>query len=273
MGVLRRDVSQSELSGRRASLDGRDEFGARPVGDWHPTLPHPPDGFPGELPGGLELTSTEARWLQERIVDSAPGTLLAHLATTSQPPDPVSTHPWYDESTALLAGPAGGVLTDAHLFSLVMEGATRLYGLLVAEAYETAGYTTVVDPVARHRDGYQDWVVRVADLSWQLHAWDRNAFWNFVLDGNERITPRTRWFVDAWTQMVLDGTATTTADGENPARALVAERERAVKRSQARLSNPKLLGLWGGGITDGLDYRWPTVKTLITDIHKGLARA
>lgn len=272
-GILRRDVAPEGLSSDRQQRDAADELAARAPSDWHPTTPSAPDGFPRAVEGGLTLTAPEAAWLRERILESVPGTMLAHLVAADRAPDKQSRYPWRDEVCAGASGPAADVLRHAHLFSLVMEGATRLYGVQVAEAYEDAGFNAVTDAVDLHRDAFQAWARSVDDERHLLDAWDQAAFWSFVRRQNERVSPRTEVFVQAWVRAVLDGSAAQALDAAPAARQLVAERERSVKRGQARLSNPKLLALWGGGGGGGLDFRWPTVKTIVTDIHEGVSGA
>lgn len=271
-GILRSDVAPEALSAARQERDDAEELASRLRDDWHPTIPPVPAGFPYTLEGGLDLTASEAAWLRERVLESVPGTLLSHLVAADHSPDASSLFPWRDPVSATVSGTAAHVLRHAHLFSMAMQGATRLYGVLVAQAYEAAGFNTVESPMEKHRDAYLAWARTVDDERHLLEAWDQDDFWRLVLERNPRVAPPTQRFVQAWVARVLDGTAAAIHDGGS--RRLVAERERAVKRNQARLTNPKLLGVWGGGAGGGaLDFRWPTIKTIVTDIHQGLARA
>lgn len=271
--ILRRNVAPEQLSNARPESDAADELATRATEDWHPTIPGAPEGFPKNIEGGLDLAPAEAEWLAERILKSVPGTLLAHLVGAERAPDEASKYPWWDSMAASASGSAATVLRHAHLFSLAMKGATRLYGVLVAEAYENAGYNTVVAPVEKHREEYCAWVREVEDERHLIETFDQHDFWLFVRGQNENVSQLTERFVRSWVDGLLDGSAARALDDGAVARQLVTERERSIKRSQARLSNTKLLGLWGGGIADGLSFRWPTVKTLVSDIHEGLARA
>ncbi len=272
-GILRRDIAPDGIAADRAEHDTADELVARVQSDWHPTIPAAPDGFPHRVEGGLALTAPEAAWLRERILERVPGTLLAHLVAADDAPDTKSRYPWRDAVCAAASGPAAAALRHAHMFSLVMEGATRLYGVLVAEAYESAGFNKVTGSVEKHRDAYQTWARSVDDERHQLDTWDQDAFWSLIRRQNERVSPRTEQFVQRWVAAVLNGSASEALDAAPAVRQLVAERERSIKRGQARLSNQKLLALWGGGGGGGLDFRWPTVKTIVNDIHEGVSRA
>ena len=136
--------------------------------------------------------------MRERILENVPGTLLAHLVAADQVPDKASRYPWQDPVCAAVSGPAADVLRHAHLFSLVIEGATRLYGVQVAEAYERAGFNAVTGAVEKHRESYQAWTRSVDDERHLLDAWDQSAFWSFVRRQNEHVSPMTERFVRSW---------------------------------------------------------------------------
>ncbi|QGF22603.1 DUF6361 family protein [Raineyella fluvialis] len=270
-GILRRDTGLDQLASTRQQREAADELASRSRNDWHPTLPPVPQDFPSTLDGGLDMTATEATWLRERILDSVPDSLLAHVVASDQPPIPDSAYPWRDETCQSASDPAARFLHHAQLFSLAVKGATRLYNVLLAEAYEQAGFTTVRATVEDYRDQYFAWLDELGDLRHQLHAWDQQDFWVSVRARNPRISLRTQAFVDQWVGAMLDGIVTNGVRNES-LRVLIANREAALKGKQARLANQKLLGQWGGGGGGGLDYRWGTVKTIVTDIHEGLAR-
>lgn len=63
---------------------------------WDPSLPKPPDGFPQSEENGLTLSHDEARWLQERILTTWAGTMLAHVVGSAMSPEPKSWAPWVD---------------------------------------------------------------------------------------------------------------------------------------------------------------------------------
>lgn len=272
-GILRRDVSVEGLLAPRTQTAEGDELHARLGGDWHPTLPPVPEGFPQVLEGGLSLMAPEASWLRERILDSVPETLLAHLVASERVPDQDSRYPWLDPACVAVSDEAAEVLRLAHGFSLVMEGASRLYGVAVAEAYERAGFNAVPEAAEQNREAYQTWWGAVGERRHLIESWKHEEFWRYVLGQNPRITRITQRFVDAWFTAVTKGDA---AHGLHPTsrlRDLVEQREREVKKGQARLANPKLLELWGGGSAGGLNYRWPTVRRIVTDIQEGMTRA
>src|SRR5690606_38930477 len=98
---------------------------------WHPCLPAPPRGFPGEV--AFDLTGEEADFLQERIRDSCRGTLLAHAvdALVAGRPRTKAPAPW----DAFPEGMPQHLVHDlvlARKFSVLMRGAARLYNLALA---------------------------------------------------------------------------------------------------------------------------------------------
>jgi hypothetical protein len=237
---------------------------------WHHTLPPAPAGFPDEVAGGLRLTGDEARWLRERIVNSSPESLLAHLLNNGHRPAGTSAAPWDDPSALDAPEPAASQLLHARRFSVCMHGAALLYNLLIGERYEKAGFTEVVEPTVAYRGSLDEWAGRVNDLQ-DLSGWNRQQMWDFVIAQNPRIASNgfARRFVDRWLDAVVTGEAASPADADG-LRKLVAAREQAIKKAQSRLSNDKLLASWSGGSgSNQLVFRWPQVKRTLTDVHDG----
>lgn len=100
---------------------------------WHPSLPKPPEGFPTTEDQGLELSNGEAEWLQERILTTCPGTMLAHLVTAPNRPEGESPSLWLDPACRSAEGETALWLRNAQAFSFVHHGANTLYQHLLAE--------------------------------------------------------------------------------------------------------------------------------------------
>jgi hypothetical protein len=273
-GILAADIAPDQLGRRATSDEDEAELSARSSYEWHPTLPAPPAGWPDEVPDGLDLLPAEASWLRERIIDTTGGSLLAHLLEQDRAPDGASPAPWLDSACTSATGATAELLRHAQCFSLVVHGAALLYNLLVAERYEAAGFNRVPEPVADHRERLAQWADELRDQRQLLQHWDRDRFWTTVLQLNPRIGVQTRLFVDAWIDAARDGRAERCAD-DDQLRRLVAERERRQKGAkQSRLENPRLLPTWSGQSGTGrLDYRWGTVRRIVTDVFEGLDRA
>ncbi|MES2092494.1 MAG: DUF6361 family protein [Actinomycetota bacterium] len=249
---------------------GRDDEGdGVALGAWSATLPPVPEGFPANTDGGFSLSSAEAGWVRDRISEGAQGSLLAYLVDNS--PDADSAAPWFDSTARSAGGEPRVALDHAELFSFGMHGAALLYNLLLAEKYEAAGFDTMSAPVDRYRTRLSDWQFDRSRLSERLRGWDRGDFWRLVLTRNPRVAGASRRFVDDWLDLVI-GPTNDLSDGV-ASRDFIARREASHKRSQARLTNQKLLASWQGASGAGaLAFRWPQVKRIMLDIHEGLER-
>jgi hypothetical protein len=234
-------------------------------GRWPATLPRPPAGFPEALGTGLDLTPQEADWLRERIVTSTAGSLLAHLLQAGNRPEDDAAAPWEASAVGSASQRVRTDLEYARGFSTCLHGAALLYNLLLAEEYEKAGHDRIEPP--DYREALVRWAERVATVA----PWDRADMWSRLIAMNPRINTnlRARAFIDTWIDLVLAGRAEGAA-GDGELRALVARREKAVKKTQSRLVNGKLLRGWTGASgSQPLVYRWPQVRRMLADIHDG----
>jgi hypothetical protein len=101
---------------------------------WNQTLPKPPAGFPQTEERGLTLSPEEARWLQERILTTCPGTMLAHVVGSEISPTAGLWAPWLEPACQSAEGEPARWLKDAEAFSFIHNGASILYQHLLAEA-------------------------------------------------------------------------------------------------------------------------------------------
>lgn len=253
-------------------VDGDDERSRRGPAAWSQTIPAAPDGFPSSVPGAFALTHAEAAWLRERILDSAPGTVLAHLMGNR--PTKGTSFPWSDEAVLDVPGDAAELLLHAEAFSTVMHGASLLYNLLLAEEYENVvpeDRRRLDAPVAEYHTRLAEWSERVAAP--RVASWDIDEFWRWVLDeSSAHIAPASVTFISNWAELVRSADLSALASNAE-AKGLIRDRERRQKGAQARLGNPKRLSAWSGAAGAGaLAYRWTTVRDIAIDIHDGLGR-
>jgi hypothetical protein len=250
-----------------------DERSTRPSTNWHPTIPAPPDGFPDEVTGGFTMRPDEAAWLRDVVIEGAPGTLLAHLVARPGPPEAGAAAPWDEPAAYTADDEIRALLEEARLFSFVFEGAALLYNLLLARAYEAHRFTRVVDTVERYEREIDRWASEVEAERGALQVWDLVTWWATMRSFNNRIGPATHQFATAWIERVRPVPARQLA-GDRAAERLIANRERVLKRTQARLVNERLLGNWNGASGIGrLTFRWPNVHRIVTDIVAPLSRA
>lgn len=276
--ILRADVRPSGLQQTRRFRpheDGPDEAG---TSDWSPSLPKAPDGFPKTVPGGFDLTATEAAWLREQMATATPhpqfaNSLLSHLLRREKAPDDTWSAPWDVDDLGSAPSELRDLVHHAKLFSLVIQGARLLYNLLLAERYEELGLTSLDAPADHYREVLSEWAVRCESRRDEVAAWQVSDLWQLVALKAPRISPATRLFVENWVDAVRSQDCHTLASAPAPRR-LVADREFQNKRAQSRLCNDKLLATWRGASgTTPLVYRWFQAHRIVTDIFEGLGRA
>lgn len=272
-GILTRPMPPSQVGRSRLRDTEAEELAERDDGDWSATLPPRPVDFPGEVPEGFELSFEEASWLRDRILTSVPDSLLAHLITQNEVPASNVDAPWDDPSTEAAPPKLRALLDQAKQFSLAMEGASLLYNLLVAERYVEAGNTTVGDLREPYAERLESWGAAITQARSELLTWNRTEMWRIATDISPQIGGLTRQFVDDWIDAVINGRATKAATDES-LRSMIERREQLKKGNQARLTNARRLATWSGASgSQALVFRWPTVRTLVTDIQKGMGNA
>lgn len=238
---------------------------------WHRSIPAAPPEFPQALPDGFAMTRDEAEWLRERMLETAPGTWLAHFLQTSHRPSEDSSAPWDEASTRDAALGLRVLLEQAELFSLVMHGAALLYNLLVAERYADVRFSRIDDMRQHYRDLLAEWAEDLA-ADERLATWDVRAMWTQVESINPRIRANgsTKSFVTSWMKHAIACGGKDVADSK-VLRELVASRERNIKKGQSRLLNKKLLEEWSGRSgSSALTFRWQQVNQILSDVHSGL---
>ena len=150
-----------------------------------------------------------------------------------------------------------------------------LYNLLVAERYEAAGHNAADSDPDRCREELAVWSDDARARRALFASWDREAFWDFVRTRNARVDPASQRFFDTWLGVVERDETQQVAD-DSGLRQLAEERGMVPQAGQARLtpgpSNDKLLAAWRGGTTGRVTYRWPQVRSLVTDVLDGLER-
>jgi len=272
-GILRypgwRDQYHRELDSlyrrRRSALKTDDEepVDGNLLDTWHPGLPEAPRDFPQTA--SLELTPTEAQYLQERIMPSHPDSMLARLALWPEPSD--CDFPWEHPIVPSLTQALQTVLDHACNFSETIFGAALLYNLLLARALPNE------ELVSRYESLIGGWVALIESREDELRRWfDEGGLWNCLALRQARIPPKTRSFVDGWLSLILGERAKVVSIASDQAAAsLIRMREYMLKGNRARLHNRRALERWRGNAgAFRLDYRWSTVQTILNDIITGL---
>jgi hypothetical protein len=243
-------------------LDDTSEVGSTA---WHASLPSAPDDFPRGV--SFRFEPYESEYVAERIAMTVPGTLLALLIEERADVADVE-HPWDLPAFVKLPALIGDQLAEASRFSLVINGAPLLYNLMLAEK---SARPDKEELRADFEQRLVDWASEVEARGRELERWDRAAFWELIAEAGTRTPAPTRRFIERWLELAIDGDPSGVA-GNDAARRLITERERAIKRGRARLHSPQALALWGGNAGTGrMVYRWPYAQRIVGDIVDGLA--
>lgn len=253
-----RITQRRSVARRRDDLDIHDE----PILTWHPQLPEPPDRFPEGVTFDLRLE--EAEFIRDRILERHPDTLLAWLVRDEQAAPQVDQI-WNHPQLSRFAAGHQEVVHHASLFSEVMFGAALLYNLQLAELRQEK------ERVAEYNEAIAQWVNGLASDRWRQHLrdWQLERFWQLVVGPDHSITELARRFVEAWTGCARGGTVGSVSS--EPARQLVRQRERLLKRGQSRFDNRRALDQWSGhaGVFRA-NYRWARTSRLLADLKAGL---
>jgi hypothetical protein len=228
--------------------------------NWHLGLPPCPPDFPGDV--SFQLTQEEAGYLRERILHNAPGTYLAFLADQGDFSKQVD-FPWEHPQIEELPGHIYKQLVHARNFSETIHGAALIYNYMLARRAEAE------IKIEEYERKFSEWAEMVKERSESLSQWDNGEFWDTALSANQRIPERTKSFINSWLILALQEKGLRGLLDSSSVQNLIENRERFLKKNQARLFNSRALELWSGAAgTARLDYRWGTVRTFLTDIHQ-----
>jgi len=229
--------------------------------NWDQNLPSRPDYFPEGV--NLSLSHQEADYLQERIVTNCRESLLAFLVDKTEPTDVdyIWMHPQYAE----FSEKHKTQIQHAKNFSLVMNGASLLYNLMLSEKRNNSEW------INKYQNKSSSWMSDIQNQMSQILNWDMNEFWRIVFEQNRNIHFMTRRFIANWIDFVRDIRNLDRLQENDHARHLITRRETQIKGKRSRLKNPRMLEQWlGESGANPLDFRWRVSRRLISDILSGL---
>lgn len=255
-------VAQLMCADTSAPEDGESHYSV-----WNQTLPQPPLGFPQTEEQGLTLSQQEARWLQERILTTCAGTMLAHVVGSATSPTPGLWAPWLDPACRTAEREPAQWLQDAEAFSFVHNGATILYQHLVAELsmQRFASGPATLDPT---QILLEEWEAQREGKRDLLTTWDVDDYLERAKALNKGINHNTTEFARTMVAAALSPNKLI----DNPDfRAAVETREKLMKKSNSRFRNERRLRAWQPPTGVGaLSFRWAQVRRTVLDIHAGL---
>ncbi len=235
--------------------------------NWRPGLPLPPNGFPEGT--SMQLRLEEAEYLRDRILETHPNSLLGQLALGTSGAFDVES-PWevLDLGVDLPPDVANNV-RHAREFSLAMHGAVLVYNVMLAEALAEPN----PEWVDHYRSMLAEWSDEIMARSNEFSSWDRSDFWRTVARTRSNVPVGSRQFINSWLDRLLAADDASSLADHPKVRYLIDNRERQLKKAQARLHNPRLLELWNGETGSGtarMNYRWPVMRDHLADIHEAL---
>ena len=269
-GILRHDGTPAWIAGVRQvsrPLDDATEFVERSDAVWDPSMPGPPENFFALTSCDFALTRDEATWLSERISQAVPDTLLEFLVGKGNRRTDIAQFAWDDDEVNAAFGQVRDAVNEARRFAVAMHGAALLYNALLAERAEKLGLSQYEGRRDHFTDLLDRWREEVEEHG--LRHWSLDQLWALVARQGKPVSPPTRAFVTQWVSLVCGPSGQDLADDQT-AQNLIREREIYQKRSQARLTNDRLMLQWGGASGSGrLNFRWPVVARLLNDIADG----
>ncbi len=168
--------------------------------NWHGGLPDAPHTLFEST--SFALTREEAAYLQERILTSVPGSLLAFMTQGQRVGERIDA-PWMYPQLGELPRDLQDTIEHARRFSLLVVGAQLLYNLMMAELAVELGIHTDPKLVDDYRERLDGWSAEMTSDVVRLRAWNRPAFWQLVHEMNPGLRPPTYRFSEAWIALAL----------------------------------------------------------------------
>lgn len=230
---------------------------------WHASLPSAPAEFPSKAT--FALTVPEARYLKGRVLENHRRSLFAFMLDHDYE-DADCRFAWEHPVSQDAPVELRREVEHARCFSEVMNGATILYNLYLAE----------LDP---RRDGViedcgamlDEWLALLDQRRQALLDWNREDFWTLLAERLFVPSTPTRLFIDEWCRRVISGDPTKLRGAEGT-KDLIFKRESQIKGALARCTNRRSREMWRGDAGLGrLDFRWSNARVILRDIAAGLA--
>ena len=239
-------------------VEGRRDEAADGVRSNWAAVPQPPEGFPETA--SFTLTAEEGYFLRERVVLNHPQTYLAHILQTNEAEESWAANAPWDHSAAQTARASMQAwLHDARLFSLIHQGGTLLYDLMLAEVLRDE------ESIEEFSGGFATWSESIASEP-ALERWDRASMWDRLWCANPRLRRSTKDFADRWYTLAAAQPGSSGVE-RREARALIRQREHALKGGRARLTYAEARDRRRGYPTSArLQFRWPQVQRITADI-------
>jgi hypothetical protein len=265
--------NKNTLSLREFIEDPECDIGYKGKGTWNANLPKMPDGFPNKI--DFKLKKSEAQYLKDQILRHCSNSLLAFLVLNGHPCNEEVRFAWMHPQYNEFGPQIKERLEHARNFSEIMHGAAWLYNVMLSEEVnKPANKSEQNDSVNRYRQAMLEWYKYFKSESTRFSSWNKKLFWEIVAEQNPRVPNATKTFCMQWINYAINSVSSFEEFIANVSiRSLIKDRERSLKKENARLSNSRALEAWRGESGIGqLDYRWRIARTMVKDILTGLAQ-
>lgn len=233
--------------------------------DPDPHFPNVPSGFPEGMT--MNLRRQDAEYLVHRIRISCPGSLLASLLDNASALEADAI--WKLPNLSDLSEVLQEQILHAHWFAQVMHGASLLYYWSAASLGRQTERAGIAEALL------DKWASLLGDAWQDVLAWSaaRKRFWASPAFRGVKIPDRTRRFVEGWTDQIVERGPAAEIWRSKPALRLIKDRERETKgEARARLwTRQQLERRDPSDAPFLLDYRWGITRSILSDIHSGLA--
>lgn len=251
---------------RSLAEDTESELGGEYNANWDPDphFPEAPKGFPQGMT--MNLRREDADYLVHRIRISCQNSLLAALLgdVSALEADAI----WKLPRVAELPGDMQAQIRQARWFAQVMHGASLLYYWSAASFGRQTGRAETAQALL------DEWSSVLSEERPDLLTWAaaREQFWKSPVLREVRVPDRTRRFVDAWIDYLVEHASTQGLWQSPTVLALIKDRERETKgEARARLWNSHQIERWDPtGAPAMLEYRWGIAQWMLGDILNGL---
>ena len=216
----------------------------------------------------IVLTSKEAEFLKNQIIDNTDGSLLNLLLKDDDLLNAflkVSSLKEFHDFTKLEDSEVKKNLSTAIHFWEVLFGAHILYNIMYFKRYEASEKVRIL-----REEDWNPWLKKMKRFDW--NKLDTEYIWQLSEEGNHRIDKKTRNFIESW----ITECKRLDLDLESMSK-LILSQEMYKKKARRKLSGPKSPDNYVKPDGDGwigfqnMGFRFSNVKTILRDIQDGLS--
>jgi len=211
----------------------------------------------------FSLSAEEAEFLIDHIQVHHRDSLLVFLINKKNMISDNVRFPWQQPGFENVPTALFSDLRHARVFSKVMHGAALLYNLILAEQIKSE------EKCSDYHISLDEWWSSLHIDSYLLDNWSFKEFRDLISRRLQAKVSSLTWaFTERWLLFVRNEKSIASLIAAKEIREMITAREHQLKRSRARIDNPRAKELWNGASGTGqLDYRWNRpVRDIINDL-------